>query len=256
MVSTLSFIIRNFPKKQNNMTKINLMELLTSTDLSPEFREFFQAELVSGKFDSLMEFFNSSTLNTQEIYPAPTQIFRVFQLPLEKIKVVILGQDPYHTPGVADGLAFSVQITKLAPSLRNILKEVESDIGQTIIQNGDLTPWLEQGVFLLNNVLTVEKGHAGSHRKIGWEQITEDCIKLLSVRLPHAVFILWGSDAQAKAKIIDSSKHLILQSAHPSPLSAYRGFFGSRPFSKANQFLKSHHLQEIKWWSYKTKSKI
>lgn len=226
---------------------INLTKLLASTELSPAFREFFQAELMSGKFDSLMEFFNSPALNPQEIYPAPAQIFRVFRLPLKKIKVVILGQDPYHTPGVADGLAFSVQTAKLAPSLRNILKEVKSDIGQTIIQNGDLTPWLEQGVFLLNNVLTVEKGHAGSHRQIGWEQITEDCIKMLSTKLPHAVFILWGSDAQAKAKIIDSSKHLILQSAHPSPLSAYRGFFGSKPFSAANQFLKSHHLQEIKW---------
>lgn len=226
---------------------INLTKLLASTELSPAFREFFQAELMSDKFDSLMEFFNSPALNPQEIYPAPAQIFRVFRLPLKKIKVVILGQDPYHTPGVADGLAFSVQTAKLAPSLRNILKEVKSDIGQTIIQNGDLTPWLEQGVFLLNNVLTVEKGHAGSHRQIGWEQITEDCIKMLSTKLPHAVFILWGSDAQAKAKIIDSSKHLILQSAHPSPLSAYRGFFGSKPFSAANQFLKSHHLQEIKW---------
>ena len=229
------------------MTKINLTELLTSTDISPEFREFFQAEIAAGKFDSLIEFFNSSTLNPHEIYPAPTQIFRVFVLPLEKIKVVILGQDPYHTPGVADGLAFSVQAAKLAPSLRNILKEVESDIGQTIIQGGDLTPWLEQGVFLLNNVLTVEKGHAGSHRQIGWEQITEDCVKMLSTKLPHAVFILWGSDAQAKAKFIDSSKHLILQSAHPSPLSAYRGFFGSKPFSKANQFLKSHGYEEIQW---------
>lgn len=226
---------------------INLTKLLASTELSPEFCEFFQTELASGKFDSLLEFFNSDSSGYQEIYPAPTQIFRVFKLPLEKIKVVILGQDPYHTPGVADGLAFSVQTAKLAPSLRNILKEVKSDIGQTIIQNGDLTPWLEQGVFLLNNVLTVEKGHAGSHRQIGWEQITEDCIKMLSTKLPHAVFILWGSDAQAKAKIIDSSKHLILQSAHPSPLSAYRGFFGSKPFSAANQFLKSHHLQEIKW---------
>ena len=229
------------------MTRIDLTELLASADLSPEFREFFQAELASGKFDSLLEFFNSDSSGYQEIYPAPTQIFRVFKLPLEKIKVVILGQDPYHTPGVADGLAFSVQTTKLAPSLRNILKEVKSDIGQTIIQNGDLTPWLEQGVFLLNNVLTVEKGHAGSHRQIGWEQITEDCVKMLSVRLPHAVFILWGSDAQAKAKFIDSSRHLILQSVHPSPLSAYRGFFGSRPFSQANQFLKSHGYEEIQW---------
>ena len=226
---------------------INLTKLLASTELSPEFREFFQAELASGKFDSLLEFFNSDSLGYQEIYPAPTQIFRVFKLPLEKIKVVILGQDPYHTPGVADGLAFSVQINKLAPSLRNILKEVKSDLGQTIIQNGDLTPWLEQGVFLLNNVLTVEKGHAGSHRQLGWEQITEDCIKMLSTKLPHAVFILWGSDAQAKAKIIDSSKHLILQSTHPSPLSAYRGFFGSRLFSQANQFLKSHGYEEIQW---------
>ena len=213
---------------------INLTKLLASTELSPEFREFFQAELASGKFDSLLEFFNSDSLGYQEIYPAPTQIFRVFKLPLEKIKVVILGQDPYHTPGVADGLAFSVQINKLAPSLRNILKEVKSDIGQTIIQNGDLTPWLEQGVFLLNNVLTVEKGH-------------EDCVKMLSTKLPHAAFILWGSDAQAKVKFIDSSRHLVLQSAHPSPLSAYRGFFGSKPFSQANQFLKSHHLQEIQW---------
>ena len=229
------------------MKNINLTELLASTDLSPEFREFFQAELVAGKFDSLIEFFNSSTLNPQEIYPAPTQIFRVFKLPLEKIKVVILGQDPYHTPGVADGLAFSVQTTKLAPSLRNILKEVKSDIGQTIIQNGDLTPWLEQGVFLLNNVLTVEKGHAGSHRQIGWEQITEDCIKMLSTKLPHAAFILWGSDAQAKVKFIDSSRHLVLQSAHPSPLSAHNGFFGSKPFSKTNEYLKSKGLKEIKW---------
>lgn len=243
----LNSIILNSPKKQNNMTRINLTELLASNDLSPEFREFFQAELASGKFDSLLEFFNSDSSGYQEIYPAPTQIFRVFKLPLEKIKVVILGQDPYHTPGVADGLAFSVQTAKLAPSLRNILKEVKSDIGQTIIQNGDLTPWLEQGVFLLNNVLTVEKGHAGSHRQIGWEQITEDCVKMLSTKLPHAAFILWGSDAQAKVKFIDSSRHLVLQSAHPSPLSAYRGFFGSKPFSAANQFLKSHHLQEIKW---------
>ena len=227
--------------------QINLTELLTSIDISPEFREFFQVELASGKFDSLLEFFNSDSLGYQEIYPAPTQIFRVFKLPLEKIKVVILGQDPYHTPGVADGLAFSVQTAKLAPSLRNILKEVKSDIGQTIIQNGDLTPWLEQGVFLLNNVLTVEKGHAGSHRQIGWEQITEDCVKMLSTKLPHAAFILWGPDAQAKVKFIDSSRHLVLQSAHPSPLSAYRGFFGSKPFSQANQFLKSHHLQEIQW---------
>lgn len=229
------------------MKPINLTELLASTDLSPEFREFFQAEYAAGKFDSLIEFFNSSISNSQEIYPAPAQIFRVFKLPLEKIKVVILGQDPYHTPGVADGLAFSVQTTKLAPSLRNILKEVESDLGQTIIQNGDLTPWLEQGVFLLNNVLTVEKGHAGSHRQIGWEQITEDCVKMLSVRLPHAVFILWGSDAQTKAKFIDQSKHLVLQSAHPSPLSAYRGFFGSKPFSQTNHFLKSHGYEEIQW---------
>ena len=243
----LNSIILNSPKKRNNMTRIDLTELLASADLSPEFREFFQAELASGKFDSLLEFFNSDSSGYQEIYPAPTQIFRVFKLPLEKIKVVILGQDPYHTPGVADGLAFSVQTAKLAPSLRNILKEVKSDIGQTIIQNGDLTPWLEQGVFLLNNVLTVEKGHAGSHRQIGWEQITEDCVKMLSTKLPHAAFILWGSDAQAKVKFIDSSRHLVLQSAHPSPLSAYRGFFGSKPFSAANQFLKSHHLQEIKW---------
>ena len=235
---------------------INLTKLLASTELSLEFREFFQAELASGKFDSLLEFFNSDSLGYQEIYPAPTQIFRVFKLPLEKIKVVILGQDPYHTPGVADGLAFSVQINKLAPSLRNILKEVKSDIGQTIIQNGDLTPWLEQGVFLLNNVLTVEKGHAGSHRQIGWEQITEDCVKMLSAKLPHAVFILWGSDAQTKAKLIDQSKHLVLQSAHPSPLSAYRGFFGSKPFSRANQFLKSHGYEEIQWWNHKIKSKI
>lgn len=243
----LNFIILNSPKKRNNMTRIDLTELLASADLSPEFREFFQAELASGKFDSLLEFFNSDSLGYQEIYPAPTQIFRVFKLPFEKIKVVILGQDPYHTPGVADGLAFSVQTAKLAPSLRNILKEVESDLGQTIIQSGDLTPWLEQGVFLLNNVLTVEKGHAGSHRQIGWEQITKDCIKLLNIKLPHAVFILWGSDAQTKTKFIDQSRHLVLQSAHPSPLSAYRGFFGSKPFSQANQFLKSHHLQEIKW---------
>ena len=162
--------------------------------------------------------------------------------------MVILGQDPYHTPGAAHGLAFSVPNSQpIPPSLVNIYKEIDDDIGQHQNPTGYLKNWQDQGVFLLNNVLTVEAHRAGSHRGQGWEIFTEAVIKHLNETRPHLVFMLWGRDARSKKPLIDSTKHLILESPHPSPLSAYQGFFGNRHFSQANAFLEKHHLPPIIW---------
>ena len=162
--------------------------------------------------------------------------------------MVILGQDPYHTPGAAHGLAFSVPDNQpVPPSLVNIYKEIDNDIGRHVNKTGNLIPWQSQGVLLLNNVLTVEAHRAGSHRGRGWEIFTEAVIKYLNETRPHLVFLLWGRDARSKAGLIDKSKHLVLEAPHPSPLSAYNGFFGCKHFSKCNQFLKEHGLPEIEW---------
>ena len=185
-----------------------------------------------------------------EIYPPAGQEYRALELcPPEAVRVVILGQDPYHEPGQAMGLAFSVpEGTKLPPSLRNIYTELEADLGQKSQTCGDLTAWAEQGILLLNTVLTVEKGKANSHSTWGWQVFTDAVIEATN-RLPQPIaFVLWGAQAQKKAALIHTdAPRLLLQSPHPSPLSSYRGFFGSRPFSKINQFLQSHNQAPILW---------
>jgi uracil-DNA glycosylase len=180
-------------------------------------------------------------------YPARKDIFRAFELtPLTDVRVVILGQDPYHGPEQANGLAFSVHAgQKPPPSLRNMLKEVWDDVGG--MPWVDLTRWAEQGVFLLNTVLTVEEKRPGSHAKFGWETFTDEVIRTISVHQPHVVFMLWGNYAQKKETLIDTTKHLVLKAPHPSPLSAYQGFFGCRHFSQANAFLEGKGLAVVKW---------
>ncbi len=180
-------------------------------------------------------------------YPPKSEVFRVFDLcALEDVKVVILGQDPYHGPGQANGLAFSVHTgQKAPPSLRNILKEVWDDVGG--MPWVDLTRWAEQGVFLLNAVLTVEEKKPGSHAKYGWEAFTDEVIRTISEHQPHVVFMLWGNYAQKKEALIDPTKHLVLKAPHPSPLSAYQGFFGCRHFSQANAFLEGKGINAVKW---------
>ena len=183
------------------------------------------------------------------IYPRGENIFAAFEhTPFENVEVVILGQDPYHGVGQAHGLSFSVQDgVPHPPSLQNIFKELKDDLGCTIPKNGNLTSWAKQGVFLLNTVLTVRASEANSHRNQGWENFTDAVIKLLSAQKEHVVFILWGSPAGAKASLIDGKKHLILRAPHPSPLSSYRGFFGSKPFSKSNEYLSSKGKKPINW---------
>lgn len=183
------------------------------------------------------------------IYPQMEDMWTAFQLtPFHQVKVVILGQDPYHGPGQAHGLSFSVkEDVKLPPSLRNIFKELKTDIGCDIPVHGMLTGWAEQGVLLLNTVLTVREGEAHSHRGKGWELFTDEVIRKLSARHEPVVFVLWGKPAQAKKSLIDMNRHAIIESPHPSPLSASRGFFGSRPFSKVNEQLQQWGEQSIDW---------
>lgn len=183
------------------------------------------------------------------VYPAPAHIFRAFSLtPFEKVKVVILGQDPYHGPKQAIGLSFAVAPgTQLPPSLRNIYKELTSDIGAPHTPDGDLSRWATQGVLLLNAILTVAAGKAGSHQKKGWEEFTDAVIRTLNDKREHLVFMLWGNYARAKGAHIDRAKHLVIESAHPSPFSADAGFFGSRPFSQANAYLEAQGHNPIDW---------
>jgi uracil-DNA glycosylase len=184
------------------------------------------------------------------VYPTPSDVFNAFNLtPFNEVKVVILGQDPYHGANQAHGLSFSVQQgVAVPPSLKNIYKELQTDIpGFNIPSHGDLSSWAKQGVLLLNATLTVRANEPGSHQKMGWEQFTDKAIKALSAEKSGLVFILWGKYAQAKASLIDSSKHLILTAAHPSPFSAYNGFFGCKHFSKANAYLLSKGEKPINW---------
>ena len=185
----------------------------------------------------------------REIYPSMYDLFNAFKkTPYKSVKAVILGQDPYHEPGQAHGLCFSVKDgVKLPPSLVNIYKEFKTDLGITQPNSGDLTKWAEEGVLLLNTTLSVRRGQANSHKDCGWTWFTDEVIKRLSDRQEPMAFILWGANARSKKAFIDKSKHLIIESAHPSPLSAYNGFFGSKPFSKTNDFLKAHGVKEIDW---------
>ena len=187
--------------------------------------------------------------NTKTIFPPNNYIFNALKLtPYKDVKVVIVGQDPYHGVGEAHGLSFSVQKgIKVPPSLKNIYKELESDLGITPPHEGDLTKWAKQGVLLLNAVLTVEKDKPASHRNLGWERLTDYIIKVLNVKEEPVVFILWGNFAKEKKVFITNPKHLVITSPHPSPFSAANGFFGSKPFSKTNTFLKNHHLEPINW---------
>ena len=183
------------------------------------------------------------------IYPPEPSIFAAFNLtPFDAVKLVILGQDPYHGPGQAMGLSFSVpEGTKTPPSLRNMIKEIEADIGSAALTSGDLTGWAKQGVLLLNTSLTVEDGKAGSHSKLGWARFTDRAIAALSDGREGLCFFLWGGHAQKKAGLIDAGKHLVLAGPHPSPLSAYRGFFGCKHFSKANAYLDASGRDPIIW---------
>ena len=211
------------------------------------WKPFLEAEFEKPYFKELSAFLHQE-YETKTIFPPKPQVFRAFSTDLDKVKVVILGQDPYHTPGVAHGLAFSVNADKpIPPSLINIYKEIDDDLGSHANPTGDLSAWQRQGVLLLNNVLTVEARRAGSHRGKGWEQFTEAAIKYLNDKKEHLVFILWGRDARSKKPLIDPEKHLILESPHPSPLSARSGFFGSRPFSQANAYLVMTGQDPIKW---------
>ena len=186
---------------------------------------------------------------TKTIYPKQTEIFKAFRNTSYKdTKVVILGQDPYHGVNQADGLSFSVKTgIQKPPSLQNIFKELESDLGYKVPQTGSLVPWTREGVLLLNSVLTVEKDKAASHRNLGWERLTDYIIRILNEKEEPVVFILWGNFAKEKKKYITNKNHLIIESAHPSPFSARYGFFGSKPFSKTNNFLISHNIKPIDW---------
>ena len=214
------------------------------------WRTLLEGEFKQPYFVKLGDFLRTE-YETKQIFPEKKYIFRAFSTDLNEVKVVILGQDPYHTPRAAMGLAFSVPSTEpVPPSLVNIYKEINSDLGRPSIcakYGGDLRLWQKQGVLLLNNVLTVEAHKAGSHRGRGWEQFTEAVIKYLNERQENLVFILWGRDARSKKGLINTQKHLVIESAHPSPLSAYHGFFGSRPFSKTNDYLIKHNKTEIEW---------
>lgn len=183
------------------------------------------------------------------VFPPAAEIFAAFDhCPFSQVKVVIIGQDPYHGDGQANGLAFSVAPgVAMPPSLLNIFKEIESDLGTPMPSNGDLTRWARQGVLLLNSALTVRAHSAASHSQLGWETVTDAAIRALSCGRQNLVFMLWGSHAQRKAALIDEHKHFVLRAPHPSPLSAYRGFFGCKHFSRANEFLKTHNLEPIIW---------
>ena len=209
-------------------------------------KEEFQKDYMLNLKKKLLELKNKKII----FYPQGDKIFNAFNLtPLNNVKVVILGQDPYHGPNQAHGLCFSVpQPVKPPPSLVNIFKELESDTGKKRnYHDGNLEHWARQGVFLLNTTLTVEKSKPLSHRDYGWSEFTDRVISLISDKLENIVFILWGSFAQSKKQLIDSNKHLILTAPHPSPLSAHRGFFGSKPFSKTNNFLHSKQIDMVNW---------
>ncbi|MGM8851706.1 uracil-DNA glycosylase [Salinicola halophyticus] len=197
----------------------------------------------------LREFLAEEKAAHKVIYPHSSHWFRAFELtPLDQVKVVILGQDPYHGPHQAHGLCFSVRPgVPTPPSLQNIYKELATDVATTPVNHGFLESWAEQGVMLLNSVLTVEQGNAGSHRNRGWETFTDRAIQVINEHCDGVVFLLWGSYAQKKASFVDRGKHLVLHAPHPSPLSAHRGFFGTRHFSQANAFLANRGLTPIEW---------
>ena len=216
--------------------------------IESSWKKVLSEEFEKSYFKDLMDFVKEEYID-KTIYPNPKDIFRAFDLcPFNEIKVVIIGQDPYHDTDQANGLCFAVHDEiKIPPSLKNIYKEIESDIEIKPNESGDLSRWAKQGVLLLNSTLTVRAHIPGSHQKKGWEEFTDAVIKQISDVKEHVVFILWGNYAKQKGSMIDRNKHLVLESAHPSPFSAYNGFFGSKHFSKANEYLKKFGKEEINW---------
>ncbi len=216
--------------------------------IEPGWKEHLKDEFEKSYFTDLTRFVRSE-YETQRIYPPGKLIFNAFEkYPFGKTKVVILGQDPYHEPGQAHGLCFSVPDgVSFPPSLQNIFKEIQNDLGIPVPKSGNLERWAEQGVFLLNATLTVRAHQAGSHQKKGWETFTDKVIEVLSNSQDHLVFILWGAYAQRKGELINGTKHLVLKSVHPSPLSAHRGFFGNHQFSKTNEYLINHGKEPVNW---------
>ncbi|MBP7509434.1 MAG: uracil-DNA glycosylase [Prolixibacteraceae bacterium] len=212
------------------------------------WKEMLKDEFEKPYFIKLTEFVRSE-YKTEQVFPPGKEIFNAFNLcPFDKVKVVIIGQDPYHSHGQAHGLCFSVRDgVDFPPSLRNIFKEIESDLQISIPKSGDLSRWATQGVLLLNATLTVRAHQAGSHQNKGWETFTDEAIKVVSEKKDNIVFLLWGAYAQKKGEIINKNKHLVLESVHPSPLSAMRGFFGNHHFSEANKFLESKGLSPVNW---------
>jgi len=226
---------------------------LKGVSVNPKIEESWFAVLSSEFEQDYFTSLKSQLLEEKKrgavIFPPGPEIFRAYNAtPFNKVKVVILGQDPYHGPGQAHGLCFSVaEGVKTPPSLKNIYKEIQSDLGFAIPATGNLNSWSEQGVFLLNSFLTVRRSEPASHRKLGWQYFTDASIKALSDYREGLVFMLWGNFAQQKADLIDKQRHLILKAPHPSPFSAHSGFFGSKHFSKANQYLKSQGIEEVNW---------
>jgi uracil-DNA glycosylase len=217
--------------------------------IEPSWKERLKYEFDQLYFAALATFVKKE-YKEKAIYPPPKLIFRAFDLcPFDAVKVVILGQDPYHGKGQANGLCFAVnEGVPLPPSLQNIFKEIESDLGQSLKnRSGDLSRWAKQGVLLLNSTLTVRGGNPASHAGKGWEEFTTSAIRKLADEREHLVFILWGNYAKAKGAFIDRQKHLIIESAHPSPFSAANGFFGSKPFSRANSYLLEHGKEPLDW---------
>ncbi len=216
--------------------------------IDPSWKKVLKDEFGKEYFHKLIDFVKEEYKN-KKIFPPGPYIFRAFnECTFDDCRVVILGQDPYHTPGVANGLAFgAAEGQRIPPSLLNIYKEINSEFGTPIPKSPDLTRWAKQGVLLLNATLTVQSGKAGSHQGKGWEEFTDAVIKTISDKKEHVVFILWGAYAGRKDELIDNSKHLVLKSPHPSPFSVDRGFFGNNHFKKANEYLKEQGLKEIEW---------
>jgi len=216
--------------------------------IADSWKSRLKTEFDKPYFVQLIDFVKNE-YQTQTVYPPGKEIFRAFdKCNFDDVKVVIIGQDPYHGPGQANGLCFSVRDgVRMPPSLVNIFKEIQKDLGKPIPTSGDLERWANQGVLLLNATLTVRASSAGSHQNKGWETFTDAVIQTISNECENVVFLLWGAYAQKKGEIIDRKKHLVLMSAHPSPFSADRGFFGCKHFSKANDYLKGKGLKEIEW---------
>lgn len=239
----------NIQGRSGNFQAAFCYSLPMDVKIEPSWKKALEEEFGKEYFKTLTDFVKEEYAN-KKVYPAPKNIFRAFELtPFDDVKVVILGQDPYHGAHQAIGLSFAVEEnTTLPPSLRNIYKEIEDDLGISMKDaNGNLSRWAKQGVLLLNATLTVRAGSAGSHQGHGWELFTDAAIRALSDKREHLVFILWGNYARQKGTFIDRKKHLVIESAHPSPFSAANGFFGSKPFSKANRYLEEHGEKPIDW---------